>query len=106
MASELSFVEYVAGQAGGAGAISYKKMFGDYGIYCDGKIVGLICDNVLYVKITEDGAAVCPNLEEAPPYDGAKPHFVVEEVDNSAKLAKFIRATCDALPAPKPKKKK
>ena len=30
-----------------------KKMMGDYCIYCDGILFGLICDNNLYLKVTE-----------------------------------------------------
>ena len=45
MASNEDFVQYIADQCGGAGEIVTKKMFGDYGIYCDGKIFGLICDD-------------------------------------------------------------
>jgi TfoX/Sxy family transcriptional regulator of competence genes len=33
-----------------AGAISYRYMFGEYAIYCDGKVVALVCDNQLFVK--------------------------------------------------------
>lgn len=106
MSSDLSFVQYVTEQASGAGEITYKKMFGEYGIYCNGKIIGVICDNILYVKKTEEGAAACPKLEEGSPYDGAKPHFVFDDVDDRETLARFIRATYDELPAPKPKKKK
>lgn len=45
LASNLDFVEYVCDQIGGAGSIAYKKMFGEYGVYCDGKVIGVICDN-------------------------------------------------------------
>lgn len=106
MASDLSFVEYVLEQASGAGEMTYKKMFGEYGVYCDGKIIGVICDNILYVKKTEAGIAKRPGLEEAAPYAGAKPHFVFDDVDDRDVFASFIKATCDELPAPKPKKKK
>ncbi len=30
--------------------ITTRKMFGDYGIYCDGKIFGLICNDCFFVK--------------------------------------------------------
>ena len=45
MASNTDFVQYIADQCAGAGEIMVKKMFGDYGIYCDGNIFGLICDD-------------------------------------------------------------
>lgn len=106
MASDINFVEYVLEQASGAGEMTCKKMFGEYGIYCNGKIVGVICDNILYVKQTQAGAAACPKLEEGSPYNGAKPHFVFDDVDDGETLGRFIKATCDELPMPKPKKKK
>ena len=51
MASNADFVQYITDQCGGAGEIVAKKMFGDYGIYCNGKIFGLICDDRLYVNL-------------------------------------------------------
>ena len=55
MACNTDFVQYIADQCTDAGEITVKKMFGDYGIYCDSKIFGLICDDRLYVKPTEAG---------------------------------------------------
>lgn len=55
MASNPDFVQYVVDQCADAGEIIAKKMFGDYGIYCDNKIFGLICDNRFYIKPTEAG---------------------------------------------------
>lgn len=106
MASSLDFVEYICEQLSGAGEITYKKMFGEYGIYCNEKIVGVICDNQFFVKKTEAGAAVYPNCEEAAPYTNAKAHFVIDSVDDRNLMAKFISATYNELPIPKPKKKK
>jgi hypothetical protein len=39
------------------------------------------------------------------PYNGAKPHIVIDELDDKEFLAEFIIATCAELPMPKPKKK-
>ncbi len=41
MLSELDFVQFATEQIEDAGNITYRKMFGDYGIYCDGIILGL-----------------------------------------------------------------
>ena len=67
MASRLEFVQYAVSQMEEAGAITYKKMFGEYGVYCNGKIFGVICDDQLFIKITEAGRKLCPDLPEAPP---------------------------------------
>lgn len=106
MASSKEFVEYIVDQLADAGGITYRKMFGEYGIYCDGKIFALVCDDRFYVKITNAGRKICPGLEEVPPYDGAKPYFLVEEIDDREKLAELAAETCKELPVPKPKKKK
>lgn len=104
MASSLEFVQYVCDQMREAGEITYKKMFGDFCVYCDGKVVGLVCDNTLYVKKTKVGADL--GYEEAPAYPGAKPSFVVDNLDDREELCALIRKTYDELPMPKPKKNK
>ena len=38
MASKIEFVEFIAEQLREAGEITNRKMFGEYGIYCNGKI--------------------------------------------------------------------
>lgn len=106
MASNKDFVQYIAEQCADAGEILTKKMFGDYGIYCDGKIFGLICDDCLYVKPTEAGREVLREVVMRPPYEGAKDYFMVADVDDRAYLSHLVRVTCEALPLPKPKKRK
>lgn len=106
MASSKEFVEYIADQLSGAGEITYRKMFGEYGMYCSGKIFALICDDQLFVKITEAGRNVWPELEEAPPYEGAKPYFLVDDIDDRERLCALAAETYQELPEPKPKKKK
>ena len=44
MASDQKFVDFVIDQISNAGDITAKKMFGEYGIYADGKLFGLICE--------------------------------------------------------------
>ena len=106
MASNPDFVQYIADQCSGAGEIVVRKMFGDYGIYCDGKIFGLICDNGFYLKPTD---AVRPMLREValrPPYDGAKDYFYITDIDDRDYRSALVCVTCKALPSPRPKKTK
>ncbi|MFZ2537607.1 MAG: TfoX/Sxy family protein [Oscillospiraceae bacterium] len=106
MASSIDFVEYVCDQISGAGEITYKKMFGEYTVYCNSKVIGLICNNQLFVKKTVSGTELLVGAEEDSPYTGAKPHFVIENLEDREFLSCFIRKTCDELPLPRPKKKK
>ena len=67
MASNLDYVEYVCEQLAGAGTITYKKMFGEYGLYCDGKFFASVEDDQLYVKMTKAGEALMPDPVIASP---------------------------------------
>ena len=107
MASDQKFVDFVLGQIQCSGEITAKKMFGEYGIYLDGKIIGLICDNKLFIKPTDAGREFIGKVVEHPPYNGAKPSFLIEEkLEDSMWLSRLIKMTADELPEPKPKKSK
>ncbi len=43
MATQKRAVDYLLEQGTGAGAVSTKPMFGEYGVYVDGKMIGSIC---------------------------------------------------------------
>ena len=105
MASDKSFVEFVADQMGDAGPISYRKMFGEYAIYCRGKVVALVCDNQLFVKQTEGGRSYLGSIVEAAPYPGAKLHFLIgDSFEDREWISGLIKITAEELPAPKPKR--
>ncbi|MBR5688268.1 MAG: TfoX/Sxy family protein [Prevotella sp.] len=106
MASNNDFVQYIADQCADAGGITVKKMFGDYGIYCDGKIFGLICDDQFFLKPIVAVRNMLRIVELKPPYEGAKDYFLIADVDDRDYLTMLVRETCKALPEPKPKKKK
>ncbi len=107
MASDLSFVEYVVDQLAEDCAVTYKKMFGEFGLFSDAKMVGMICDNRLFVKPTEGGRAFIEDVVEAPPYPGAKPIFLIEDqIEDAEWLSELVRITTRELPVPKPKKRK
>ena len=103
MASNTDFVQYIVDQCGGAGEIVARKMFGDYGIYCNGKIFGLVCDNGFYLKPTERVRALLREVDMRPPYEGAKDYFYITDIDDRDYLSLLVRETCQALPEPKRK---
>ena len=106
MASSLEFTRYVAEQLSGAGEITWKKMFGEYGLYCDGKLFANVSDDQLFIKITEAGRSLFPGLREAPPYPGAKEYFLIENVDDRDFITTLTLATCQALPETKKNRRK
>lgn len=107
MASDQQFVDFVVGQIENAGEIMARKMFGEYGVYSDGKLFGLICDNKLFIKSTQSGRDFIGDVVEASPYPGGKPSFLIEDkIEDRAWLSELIRISVKELPMPKPKKKK
>ena len=107
MASSLEYVRYGAAQLSGAGSISYKKLFGEYGLWCDGKFFGTVEDNQFYVKMTEAGHRLLPEAEPMAPHGGRPGMYLVEEMDDRDFLSSLVLETCSQLPepsAPKPKK--
>lgn len=110
MASDIDFVRFVVDQVDPGCELSYRKMFGEYAVYMNGKVVALICDNQLFVKPTEAGRAhidAVGEVVEAPPYPGAKHAFLVgDEMEDGEWLTGLFVVTENELPAPKPKKKR
>ena len=104
MACNPDFVQYILDQCSGAGEIAVMKMMGDYCIYCDGVLFGLICDNNFFVKVTEPSRSVLKDVILRPPYNGAKDYFYISDVDDRDYLTTLIKATIPALPKPKVKK--
>jgi len=45
MSPKQSLADFIIEQIENAGTVSARKMFGEYGIFCNGKMVALICDD-------------------------------------------------------------
>lgn len=97
MASHPDYVEYVVEQLRGAGSVRARKMFGEYGLFCDGTFFAVICDDQLFIKITPQGEAAFPDLPKAPSHEGASDSFVIEDVDAPTLAVELTRITCEAL---------
>lgn len=107
MATKQEFVDFVLDQIKNVAGIETKKMFGEYALYVNGKIVALICDDKLFIKPTEAGRAYIKDVAELPPFEGAKLYFLIEDgLEDRKWLCELIRITYKELPEPKPKKKK
>ena len=105
MSATLEFVQFVCDQLSLAGTITYRRLFGEYGLYCDGKFFGTVEDNQLFLKITEPGGKLLQNPVIASPHEGSR-LYLIENLEDRIFLAELVQATCQALPAPKPKKRK
>lgn len=99
MASDLAFVEFVLDQLDDDLSASYKRMFGEFGLYANGKFFGVICDSRLFVKPTQAGRAFIGDVVEAPAYPGARPSLLIEDrIDDPRWLSDLVRITIRELP--------
>lgn len=107
MASEQKFVDFIIDQIGFLEHVTSKKMFGEYGLYFDYKLFGLVCDNKLFIKPTLSSREYINKVVEASAYPGAKPSFLIEEkLDDRDWLRKLVKITVNELPEPKLKKQR
>lgn len=105
MASSKATVDKYVAQIADAGDVTARAMFGEYSIYCDGKLAALVADDMLYIKATAEGRAFAGKIDEAPPYPGAKPALKpnAKQLKDGAWLTELVAITVRALPAPKKK---
>jgi len=86
--------------------LTFRSMMGEYILYHKEKIAAYICDDQLLVKILPSTLALLPDAPQVPPYEGAKPMLLVEEVDDACFLTTLFNTMWEELPMPKPKKRK
>lgn len=105
MATDRDFIDYVTEQAALGDRLAHKRMFGEYALYVDGKVVAFACDNSLFVKPSAAAASLAPSLPQRPPYPGARNYPVADELlDDSDSLRRLIVETAALMPAPKARK--
>lgn len=85
---------------------SARAMFGEHALYADGKVVALICNDLLYVKIFPASNELESICEKGEPYPQAKLCYIVEESQLSTieNLPSILHAVAEAVPKPKKKK--
>jgi TfoX/Sxy family transcriptional regulator of competence genes len=110
MATSSDTIIYLSDQLTGLGnRIRTRKMFGEYAMYCDEKVVALFCDDQVFVKITSEGKKYLGSgYKEGVPYAGAKPYMLIggEIIENKEAFAKLIDLTAHSLPVPTPRTKR
>ena len=95
MATTKEYRDFILEQLNILDNITYKSMMGEYLLYYDGLLFGQINDDRFLVKITDTNKKY--NMEEAIPYEGAKPMYLVSDVDNQDILKDIVLDTCEGL---------
>ena len=108
MSTQKETIEFLLEKLGHAERFSTRAMFGEYALYADGKVVGLVCDDMLYVKILPASIELEELCEKGEPYPGAKLHYVVEEhqLTQLDSLPGILLDVAESLPAKKKTAKK
>lgn len=107
MSTKQSTMDYIFDQLSPIRNMAARKMFGEYALYCDGKVVGLVCDNTLFIKITEQGKFfVGEYYREGFAFPGAKASMLIDEerIEDRDWLVELINITFENLPTPKSSK--
>ncbi len=101
--TDIAFITNLQATLAQLGDATVRSMMGEYLLYLNGKYVAVICDNTVFVKSNAKNADLVSTLTTRPPYQGAKPCYVVP-MDDADFLRKVIYQTY--LGAPEPKKKR
>lgn len=99
--------EYVREALSTAGDIVIKSMMGGYLVYLNGKLIGDICDNELFLKRTPTSDRMLAESELRFPYEGSKTLMhVFDSFDDKALILELLNGMYAELPDKKPKKAK
>lgn len=99
--------EYVREALSTAGDIVIKSMVGGYLVYLNGKLIGDICDNELFLKRTPTSDRMLAESELRFPYEGSKTLMhVFDSFDDKALILELLNGMYAELPDKKPKKAK
>lgn len=106
MATDKCTIDQLLDCLSAAGIVRAKPMFGEYGIYCDDRFIGVVCDNQFHLKPTKAGLSLAPELDLQPAYAGAKPSIVIpgDRWDDADWITNLVQITSQNLPAPKARK--
>ena len=106
MASSKEYLHFILDQLSLLEGVSVRPMMGEYLLYYQGKYFGGVCDDRFLVKITPSAREMMPDASREPPYEGAKPMLLVDNVDDRDFLKELVQRIVSELPQPKEKKKR
>lgn len=104
MATSPQTIDFILQKLGNR--FSARSMFGEYALYADGKTVGFVCDDILYIKILPASKELENVCEKGPAYPGSKPYYIVEEsqIVNMDNLSNILYQVAASVPAKRKKK--
>ena len=95
MASTKEYRDYVLEELSLLDNITCKPMMGEFLLYYNGIIFGGIYDDRVLIKRTDNNKKY--NMQESIPYKGAKPMYLVDDIENQELLKDIVLDTCKDL---------
>ena len=99
------FNEYVREAFSAAGDIVVRSMMGGYLVYFNGKLIGDICGNEVFLKRTLTSDRLLADSELRYPYEGSKTLMhVFDRFEDMALVQELLNGMYTELPEKKPAK--
>ena len=95
MATPKEFKDFIVEQFRVLDGVTCRPMMGEFLLYYNGLLFGGIYDSRVLVKITETNAKF--DMPKEIPYKGAKPMFMIEDIENGDLLKEIVLCTCNGL---------
>lgn len=108
MATSKETIDFILSKLADNRVFQTRSMFGEYALYANKKVVALVCDDQLYVKITPESKSLEEVCDKDHPYTGSKPYYLVTEDQLSQlhDLPNLLIKVASKLPEPKASKRK
>lgn len=99
MATAKDFTEYILDNTHSPKA-RVRSMFGEFALYYEDKVVALICDNTLFVKITENNKKFLGQNKIGPAYPKSKNFYIIteEQIETPKFLQTIFKNVSTSLP--------
>ena len=82
-----------------------RRMFGEYALYFQDRVLGFVCDDTLFIKPTSGAVALLPMAKMAPAYPGSKQYIVADDaLDDADLMAQLFWQVAAEVPTSKPRK--
>src|SRR6186713_900872 len=111
MVASDSFIEFLREQFEPLGHLTFRRMFGKTGVFCDGLMLGMVTDDTLYFRVDDHNREAFKEAQSFPPLDYEKkgstidlsfwraPERLFDERDELVKWARLALAAARRVAA-------
>lgn len=106
MATSPAYAQFVENLFSGMDGFSMRRMFGEYAIYLQGRVLGFLADEQILLQDTPTARQLLPDAERRELFPGSKQFIVFADEGNAHLLKSVSQAMWEELPLPKPRRSK